>query len=137
MQQRTRSSAKGHDPLSPPCESEPASSRAAAERDWRAQTALNEHEIAELVENLDAAAATANTTLEAHASERAALEEALQIARAAQGIAKAELQSAEDAQAEPEKQLIEERAVTRTLQEIQAALIERIPPVDDGTQPPF
>jgi len=109
-----------------------SASHAAVARDWLAQTALHGQELAELVENLDAADRAARTTAQAHANERAALEEALRAARAAESHATAELQSTLQAQAELEKQLVDERAATRTLRETLAALIERIPAVEPG-----
>jgi hypothetical protein len=111
-----------------------SASHAAAEREWREQTPLHEQEIAELVENLDAADRAATATAEAHASERAALDVELQAARADEARAKAEVQTALQAQTEFEKQLIEESAVTKTLRETLTALIERIPAADDGKQ---
>lgn len=112
-----------------------SASHAAIERDWQAQTVLHEQELAELVENFDAADREASSLAAAHATERATFEVELQTARAAEALAKAELQSAKEAQAEVEKLLIEERAAAKTLRETLAALIARIPPVDEGVQP--
>lgn len=104
-----------------------SASHAAVEREWRAQTALHEQEVAELVENLDAADRAASATAEAHASELAAIEVRLQEARADEARAREDLQAGLQAQAELEKQLVEERATTKALRETIAALIERIP----------
>lgn len=109
-----------------------SASHAAVEREWRAQIALHEQEIGELVENLDAADRTARTTAELNASERVALEEALGTARADASRAKTELETAEHTQTELEKQLLEERAAAKTLRETLAALIQRIPATETG-----
>ena len=62
-----------------------------SEREWRAQAALQEQEVAELVENLDAADRAASKTAEAHASELAAIEVQLQEARADEARAREDL----------------------------------------------
>lgn len=107
-----------------------SSSHAAVEREWREQAALQEQELAELVENLDAANQDASATAQAHASELAAIEVQLQEARADKVRAREDLQTGLEAQIELEKQLVEERATTKALRETIAALIERIPAAD-------
>jgi hypothetical protein len=104
-----------------------SASHSAVEREWRAQAALHEQEIAELVENLDAADQARAAAAEAHASQRAALEAELEQARTAETHATAELQKANQAQAEMEKQLVEARTANETLRETLGALIARIP----------
>jgi hypothetical protein len=108
-----------------------AASHAAVERDWRAQATLQEEEINELGENLDAADQAAVAAAEARASERAALDLELQAARADEDRAKAELQTAGQAQVDLARQLVEERATNQTLRETLAALIARIPGADE------
>jgi len=109
-----------------------AASHAAVERQWRDQTADNEQELAELVENLDAANQDAVAAAEARTTERAALEVELEAARADETSAKAELQRAVLAQTELEKQLVEERATAKILRETLNSLIERIPAAGEG-----
>lgn len=107
-----------------------SASHSAVEREWRAQTALQEQEIAELVENLDAADRLASTVAEAHLGELAAIEVQLQEARTGVAGAREDLRASVEAQSELEKQLVEERATTKALRETIAALIERIPSAD-------
>lgn len=109
-----------------------AASHTAVEREWRAQAALQEQEVAELVENLDSADRAVSAAAEAHASELATIELQLQEARADEARAKNDLQGAAEARTELEKQLVEERAATKTLRETLNALIERIPAADKG-----
>jgi chromosome segregation ATPase len=104
-----------------------AASHAAVEREWRAQAALHEQEIAELVENLDAADQARTAAAEGYAAERAALEAELEQARDAAARATAELQRSHQAQTEMEKQLVEARTANETLRETLGALIARIP----------
>ncbi|SFN43462.1 DNA-binding protein [Mycetocola miduiensis] len=108
-----------------------AASHAAVEREWRAQVMLQEEEITELGENLDAADQAAIVAAEAHANERTALEAALEAARADETRATAELQAAGQARADLERQLVEERVTNQTLRETLAALIARIPGADE------
>lgn len=107
-----------------------AASHAAVEREWRAQATLQEEEITELGENLDAADQAALAAAEAHATERAALEAALEAARADETRVTAELQTARQERAELETQLVEERATNQSMRETLAALIARIPGAD-------
>jgi len=109
-----------------------SASHAAVEREWQAQTALHEQEIAELVENLDSADQATRAAAEAHAGERAAHAAELQAARADETPATAELHTAVQAQAELERQLAQERTVNQTLRETLTALIERIPKADES-----
>ncbi|TFD12875.1 KfrA protein [Cryobacterium sp. TMT1-2-2] len=109
-----------------------SASHAAVEREWRAQAATFEVEIAELVENLDEADRSASATAEAHTSERAAHDAELLLARTDEARAKAELQAAEQAKVELEKEFAEERATSQTLRETLAALIARIPAAEAG-----
>lgn len=109
-----------------------AASHSAVEREWRAQTALYEQEIAELVANLDTADQAATAAAADHASERAALQAQLASARAGEARAKDELQATVQARAELEKQLVEERTANQTLRQTLTALIARIPAAGDG-----
>lgn len=109
-----------------------SASHAAVEREWRAQAATLEIEVAELVENLDAADQSASAAAAAHASERVALDAELQAARADEARAMGDLRAAGQVQVELEKQLAEERTANQTLRETLAALIERIPAADPG-----
>ena len=109
-----------------------SAAHAAVERDWQVQSALHEQDLAELVENLDTANREASASAAAHASERAAFGVELEAARAGEARAAADLQNALQTQTDLEKQLVEERAAAKTLRETLAALIERIPAVDEG-----
>lgn len=107
---------------------------AAIEREWREQKALQEKEIAELVENLDAADRAAAAAAEKYATEKAALEAEVEAARAEAAAAVAELEQKRHENAELEKQIIEERSAAQVLRTTIDALIARIPSSDGATE---
>lgn len=109
-----------------------SASHAAVEREWREQATLQEKEIAELVENLDAADRAAAAAAETLASERAASEAAMEEARSAEARALRDLAVAIDTRTAVERQLAEERATNKALRETLSALIARIPTADEG-----
>lgn len=90
-----------------------AASHAALEQEWR--------------EGLAAAEQAARAAAATHAAERAALEEELETARANEARATTERQALEQAQADLETRLVEERATNQTLRETVAAFIGRFP----------
>ncbi len=93
-----------------------AASHAALEREWQEQRALQEQEITELVENLDAAN-EASASLEANLAQ----------ARADADAAASDLQTAQQSLAELQTQLVQERTANDVLRETLASLIARIP----------
>ncbi|MFF2053711.1 DNA-binding protein [Leifsonia sp. NPDC058194] len=109
-----------------------SASHAAVEREWGEQARLQEKEIAELVENLDAADRAAAAAAETLASERTASEAALEEARSAEARALHDLAVAIDTRTTVERQLAEERATNKALRETLNALIARIPAADEG-----
>lgn len=109
-----------------------SASHAAVERAWHEQKALQEREIAELVESLDATERAATTAAEAHATEKAALEAEIEAARAEKARAVAELEEKNRVIAELEKQIIEERGAADANRATIEALISRIPSSDES-----
>lgn len=103
---------------------------AAIEREWREKSALQEQEISELVERLDAVEREAADAADKHAAAMDAAETTLEAARAENAQALSELQDARHRTAELEKQLGEERASAQATQRAYDALIARLPAVD-------
>lgn len=108
-----------------------SSAHAAVEREWLELKALQETEIAELVESLDTTERAAMTATEAHAAEKDALAAELETTRDQKAQAVLDLQTARQENAELEKRIIEERAAARALRTTIDALIVRIPPSDE------
>lgn len=108
-----------------------SASHAAIEREWHEQKALQEREIAELVESLDATERAATTAAEAHAAAKAALEAEIEAARAEKAQAVTELEEKNRVIAELEKQIVEERAAAEANRTTIEALVSRIPSADE------